>query len=90
MFKITSPLPTFTEIAFDPDNNKYLFGISSEMEQTDETEIRKSGFVKMKVKGVYFRLWIFKTVFGIGIPRGFIIKKKNRNKFKFLLGVYGG
>ena len=86
---MTSFLPAFSEIGFDPDNNKYFFGISAEIEQADGSEIRKRGFVKMKLKGFYFRLWIFKTVFGIGIPSGFIVRKKNRNNFKFLLGVYG-
>lgn len=79
----------FTEIGIDPDNNKYLFGISSEIENEDGTEIRKSGFMKMKLRGFYFRIWILKFVFGFGIPSGFVLKKKNRNNFKILFGLNG-
>jgi len=80
----------FTEIGFDKDNNKYLFGISSETEHEDGTETRKSGFIKInKIYGIYIRLWILKTVILIGIPAGFVIQKKKRNNFKLVLGVSG-
>jgi hypothetical protein len=83
------PRKVFTEIGIDPDNNKYLFGISTEIENEDGTEIRKNGFVKMKLQGFYFRIWLLKIVVGFGIPSGFVVKKKNRNNFKLLFGLSG-
>ncbi len=79
----------FTELGFDLENNKYYFGISSEIEYEDGTEIRKPGFIKMKLRGCYFRIWILKTVVGIGIPSGFVLKKKNHNSLKLVFGLCG-
>ena len=79
----------FTELGFDLDNNKYLLGVSTEIEHQDGNETRKVGFIKMKIRGVYFRIWILKTVFGIGIPSGFVVRKKNRNNFKLIFGLNG-
>ena len=82
-------MPAFTEIGFDLDNNKYLFGISTEVENKDGSESRRPGFVKMKIKGFYLRAWVLKTIFGIGIPNAFTLRKKNRNNFKVVFGLHG-
>lgn len=79
----------FTEIGFDKDNNKYLLGISTEIENEDGSEFRIPFFAPMAFQGIYCRFWIFKTVFSIGYPRGFSIIKKKRNNLKFVLGVSG-
>lgn len=79
----------FTEIGFDLDNNKYFLGVSTEIEDYNGKEVRKPGFVKMKIKGAYIRLWLLKLVIGIGIPEGFVLKKKSRNNFKLILGIVG-
>ncbi|MBX9742348.1 MAG: DUF3977 family protein [Chthoniobacterales bacterium] len=79
----------FTEIGIDFDNNKYGIGISTEMEDRHGKEIRISGLVEMRIQGVYVRIWILKTVLGIGIPRGLVIKRKTRNNFKLVLGIAG-
>ena len=52
-------------------------------------EKRTPGFVKMKIKGIYLRIWIFKKVFLISIPNGLIIQNKNRHNFKLLIGLSG-
>ena len=79
----------FIEIGFDKDNNKYLFGISTEIENQDGSEFRVPRFVPMIFEGVYCRFWIFKTVFAIGFPVRFNIRKKKRNNLKFVLGISG-
>lgn len=79
----------FTEIGIDFDYNQYGIGVSTEIEDQNGKEARISGFTKMNIKGVYVRLWIFKRVIGVGIPGGVIMKMKNRNNFKFVLGVAG-
>ena len=79
----------FTEIGFDKDNNKYILGISSEIENEDGTEHRVSGLIPLSFEGIYCRFWIFKTVFAIGCPGGFNIRKKQRNNLKFILGISG-
>ena len=63
--------------------------INTEKEFPDGKEIRNPGFVKMKIIGLYFRLWIRKKVFIISSKEGFKIQTKNRNKFKLLLGIIG-
>jgi len=78
----------FTEIGFDKDNNKYFFGVSTEIEKEDGTETRSPGFIKMKVNRIYFRLWIGKTVFALS-KKGFDRKLKDRNNFKIVLGFEG-
>lgn len=79
----------FTEIGFDKDNNKYILGISSEIENKDGTEIRIPGFIPLSFQGIYCRLWILKTVFAAAYPGGFNIRKKKRNNLKFILGISG-
>jgi hypothetical protein len=78
----------FTEIGFDKDNNKYWFGVSSEIEKDDGTETRQTGFIKMKINYIYFRLWVGKKVLIIS-KKGFEITKKNRNNFKLVFGIAG-
>ena len=79
----------FTEIGFDKDNNKYILGISSEIENKNGTEFRVPSFIPMSVGGIYCRFWIFKTVFAVGYPGGFNVRKKKRNNLKFVLGLSG-
>jgi hypothetical protein len=63
--------------------------LSTEFED-GETEHRVSRFVKPeKVLGYYIRCWIGKTVFIISTNDGFETTKKDRNRFKLLLGVSG-
>lgn len=79
----------FTEIGIDPDNNKFIVGVSSEIEYKDGSEVRQSGFIKMKLDSIYIRLWVFKNVFAISRKQGIKIKKKNKNNFKFVFGLEG-
>ncbi|MFZ4116753.1 MAG: DUF3977 family protein [Chthoniobacterales bacterium] len=79
----------FTEIGFDPDHHRYLIGVSTEIENEDGSETRQAGFHPMKFCGCYLRIWIFKTVFVIGIPCGFSTTKKNRLHLKFIFGIKG-
>tara|TARA_R110000868_G_scaffold138329_1_gene352342 strand:+ start:55981 stop:56235 length:255 start_codon:yes stop_codon:yes gene_type:complete len=74
----------FTEIGFGSDTF-----INTETEYSDGSEVRKSGFVKMKVKAIYIRIWIGKSVFILASNEGFKYTKKKKSKFKFLFGVEG-
>lgn len=79
----------FTEIGIDPDNNKLLFGISSEIESMLENyEVRKKGFIKMHDKEFFIRVWILKYSISIGTGEIEIVNK-NRNNFKMLFGIAG-
>jgi hypothetical protein len=74
----------FAEAGF---GNKTFF--STEFEE-EESEYRVPRFVLPdKIKGFYFRLWLFKTVFILSTNHGFEMKKKDRNKLKILLGIGG-
>lgn len=42
-----------------------------------------------KIKGLYFRFWIFKKVFILSTNHGFEIVSKNRNRLKILFGIAG-
>lgn len=83
-----SSFKVFTEIGLDFDNNTFGFGISSEIE-TGSTEIRQKGFIKMKPNDIYFRGWFLKKVLIISSKEGVKINTKQRNNFKFLIGVSG-
>jgi len=41
----------------------------------------------MKIKQIYFRIWILKRVFILSSREGFKTDKKERNNFKFVLGI---
>ncbi|MBI2409570.1 DUF3977 family protein [Candidatus Kaiserbacteria bacterium] len=63
--------------------------LSTEFEEGDH-EYRIPKFVlPEKVKSLYFRLWLLKTVFILSTNHGFEIKKKDRNKIKIILGISG-
>ena len=74
----------FTEIGFG--NPTF---INTETEFPDGKEIRNPGLVKMKIIGLYFRLWIKRKVFIISSKEGFKIQTKNKNRFKLLFGIIG-
>lgn len=70
----------FAEIGFG--NDTFL---STEFEEGEE-EYRVSKFVlPKKVKSLYFRLWLFKTVFILSTNHGFEIKKRIGIKLRFCL-----
>ena len=74
----------FAEIGFG--NDTFL---STEFEEGD-SEYRIPKFViPSKIKGFYFRFWIFKNVFILSTNNGFETKKKDRSKLKILFGVSG-
>jgi hypothetical protein len=74
----------FTEIGIGNDTF-----INTETEYPNGKEERTSGFVKMKLKAIYLRIWIGKRVLIIASNEGFKLTKKSKNKFKFLLGFEG-
>ena len=63
--------------------------INTETEYPNGKEIRTPGFIRMKVIGLYFRLWIKRKVIIISSVEGFKIQEKNRNNFKLLFGIIG-
>jgi hypothetical protein len=54
---------------------------------TEIDERRTSRFLVRKIVQFYIRIWIKRTVIVIGLPFEFKITKKNRNAFKFLVGI---
>lgn len=81
-------LTKFVEYGFDPDNNRYLFGISTEIELPDGTEQRVRGRVPIKLHEVYIRIWVLRIVFCIG-NRSLSLKIKDRYSLNFVIG-FGG
>lgn len=79
------PIHECTEVGLDFDNNRFGFGMSSEIEFDNETERRYKGRIKMAVKAHYIRIWILKYVLYIGTNE-IEFKKKNRNNFKIVYG----
>ena len=74
----------FAEIGF---GNGSFF--STEFEEGVE-ECRVPKFIlPKKIKGFYFRFWIFKKVFILSTNDGFKIQSKGGNKLKILFGVSG-
>ena len=92
---------TFSEVGIDPDNNRFLLGISSEVEFEDGSEIRYKKWLRVdKVLWFYFRFWVLNRVFGVSINvdkstrerKGLIsfrTVKKNRNNLKIIIGRAG-
>lgn len=67
-------------------NNSFL---STEFED-GQNEFRVPKFIiPNKVKGIYLRFWICKTVYILSTNDGFEITKKNRSKLKILFGISG-
>ncbi|MDR0727000.1 MAG: DUF3977 family protein, partial [Rickettsiales bacterium] len=70
----------FIEYGLDPDNHKYLFGKSTEIESPDGTEIRtKENIKEYDYISWYIRIWFFKYVFSLDGKDGFRFSKKKRN-----------
>lgn len=81
-------LNTFTELGIDTDNHK-IFGVSTELEDDNGNDLcRVPGFVRMKFKEIYLRIWLFKYCFSIGTGE-IALEKKERMNFKLLLGFAG-
>ena len=79
----------YIEYGFDLDNNRFGFGRSVEIEQTNGTEYRIKEKIKLKNKRYYFRLWIGKYVLVISHANGFELVHKNRYNFKIIFGIKG-
>ena len=74
----------FAEIGFG--NESFL---STEFEK-GKREYRISKFIKpKKIRGFYFRLWIFKKVLVLSTYNGISLNDKGRNKFKIIFGIEG-
>lgn len=85
---IKQRLNKFIEFGIDFDNNRYGIGISSEIEYSSAYEKRYKGLIKLNLKEIYFRVWLLKYSFSIGTGEIELVKKE-RNNFKFLLGLAG-
>ncbi len=63
--------------------------LSTEFEEENK-EYRAPKFIwPQKIESLYFRFWVFKTVFIFSTNNIFEIKKKDRSKLKIILGVSG-
>ena len=63
--------------------------LSTEIEENNG-EYRIPKFIMpKKIKGYYFRFWIFKTVFILSTSNGFEVKKKDKRRLKILFGISG-
>ena len=90
-WKWTKKTPNvFVEYGIDRENHKNnrIFGISTEIGNSDGSEYRVYGKVPIKVCEVYLRIWIGKFVicFGSG---SFSMRIKDKPRFKFVLGFSG-
>lgn len=63
--------------------------VSTEIEEGDEEYRIPRWMIPSVVKGVYLRIWLFKTVFIFSTNHGFEIKQKSKHKFKLLFGISG-
>lgn len=78
----------FIEIGLDFDNNPFGLGVSSEIENPDGTEKRVRGFIPIKPRRFYLRIWILKGVFVLSTT-GISFQKKNRYNLKCVFGIGG-
>lgn len=78
----------FVEFGFDPDNNQYLMGISTEIENEDGVEIRKTGCEKLYNWEIYVRIWILNYELSLGTGEVEICYKSRKN-LKILFGLAG-
>ncbi len=74
----------YAEIGFG--NKNFL---STEIEEGKKEYRIPKLLLPKKIKSFYFRFWIFKRVIVLSSNGGFSITKKNKNKFKILLGISG-
>lgn len=64
--------------------------IRTEIEHEDGTETEMKGIVRpFRLRSVYLRLWIRRTVLILDLKEGFKIQTKSKKKFKIILGFYG-
>jgi len=77
----------FIEIGLDVENNKYIVGVSTEIEKNG-MEYRISEFPQQeyKILDVFVRIWILKYAISIGIGE-IEIMRKDRYNLKFLFGL---
>ncbi len=67
---------------------EYIGLLRTETELDDGTEFEEKGIVgPLKIHSMYIRVWKFKTVFILDVREGFKRMKKDRNKFKLILGL---
>lgn len=77
--------------------NKYIeigigntWFIRTEIENGDGTEVEFKGIVRpFKLKSIYIRFWIRRTVVILDLKEGIKIQAKSTKKFKIILGLYG-
>ena len=81
----------FIEYGLDFDNNKYGLGRSTEIEYTDDTEVRTHEKIKMtNITERYVRIWIGRSVLIVSSRRPYVLfRKKNRGNFKIVCGKSG-
>ncbi|WP_410982787.1 DUF3977 family protein [Bacillus cereus] len=66
--------------------NRWL--VRTEIEREDGTEFEQKGIVKpIFFESFYLRVWLRKTCFIFDSKVGFKKLRKNRNAYKFILGI---
>lgn len=66
--------------------NKWL--VRTETEREDGTEFEQKGVVKpIYFESLYLRVWFRKTCLIFDSKEGFKKMRKNRNEYKFILGI---
>jgi hypothetical protein len=74
----------FAEIGIG--NNSF---ISTEIEEREKEYRINKLIMPNKINGVYIRIWFLKRVLVLSTYDGIKLNRKNKNRFKFLLGVEG-
>lgn len=77
-------MKVFSEIGLG--NGTFL---STEFEEGDNEYRVPKLIIPNKIRGFYFRIWMFKSVFILSTNDGFETNKKDRNKLKILFGISG-
>lgn len=62
--------------------------IRTETELEDGSEYEEKGIKgPIHLQSIYIRIWIKKNVLIVDLKEGIKLKKKDRNKFKFIFGI---
>ena len=84
LFLRTQSAKVFTELGY---GNSSL--VSTEIELPDGRAYRQSSFVRMRVEGVYLRVWVGTSGVILSSKNGLKFLRKARNEFKILVGIHG-
>lgn len=63
--------------------------LSTEFEKGKQEYRLKKFILPERIEEIYLRIWIFKRILVISFFKGIFLKRKDKSKFKFLIGIGG-